>query len=480
MVTRLRKQIPQDVEDELLEKENVVAVGRGRKRIDGKLTDEEVIVTFVEKKVDEDELDEEDVVPDSLDIDDESVQTDVQEAPGGFFAQQQQPTQVPVSTSAEASVSPRVQRRGGALTQRPQQVTGPFGETRKDRWRPQISAGVSIGHPDITAGTLGSPPLRTEDDDVVFLTNAHVAAPAGKAKAGDPILQPGKYDGGENPQDKIGELLEWSELSEDDVNTSDSALVQITGNVENDILGVSDLRGWKRSSYEVQHYKSGRTTGTTSADLIARDVTAKVNYGGSFSKPLRFSGLEAFEAFSAGGDSGSLIGVEDEDGFHGTSLLFAGSSQQTLGIPIDAVQAVHGKLEPLKQGTSGGEPGEGGPTQAEIPGINPEGPPELEGREEMASVGAEPETQAAAQKSYTGLTGTLSGNQTLYRWHGAWHPGYTVHFSARPTTSGRAVRSDVHYVYKSSNGYLYYLLRLENVTNASTGYEVRVSYEYSQ
>lgn len=49
---------------------------------------------------------------------------------------------------------------------------------------------------------------------------------------------------------------------------------------------------------------------------------------------------------SAGGDSGSLIGIQRADGFHATDLLFGGSDRVTLGIPMTVVQDLHGPLTP--------------------------------------------------------------------------------------------------------------------------------------
>lgn len=484
MIQELGKTIPEDVRDDLLDRENVVGVGRGRKRVDGRLTDREVVVTFVRKKVPEDQLDEAALVPETLEVEDQDVETDVQES-GEFYAQALEQMPAPMGQTGE-------QQAGE------QQVESWHGEDRKDKWRPKVPAGVSGGHPEITAGTIGSPPLFTQGDQKAFLTNAHVAAPAGKADVGDAFLQPGKYDGGVDPQDKIGELLEWGELSEEEVNTTDSALVTIDdGIVENDILGVGDLRGWTQASYDNHHVKSGRTTATTSSRLVAQDVTALVNYGSPFTQPLRFEGLDAFEAFSLGGDSGSLIGVQRQNGFHGTDLLFAGSTLQTLAVPINAVQEEHGQLRPMgKRRRRRGQQVPQAPSQTQpgapqgesgVPLQNQQGsplqlqPPQAGGTQQpmQAAAPEAAETQAEAQATYTALTGYLNGNQTVYRWHGGWHPGYSVHYAVRPTTNSRAVSGSVYYTWRDANGQLWYLLQIQNRSSSSTYYDVRATYEYA-
>ena len=61
------------------------------------------------------------------------------------------------------------------------------------RFRP-APGGVSIGHRDITAGTLGC--LVRKGGVTYILSNNHVLANSNAASPGDPILQPGPYDGG--------------------------------------------------------------------------------------------------------------------------------------------------------------------------------------------------------------------------------------------------------------------------------------------
>ena len=71
--------------------------------------------------------------------------------------------------------------------------TGPIrtlqGHTGRIRPAP---GGVSIGHRDITAGTLGC--LVAKNGQTFILSNNHVLANSNEADPGDPILQPGPYD----------------------------------------------------------------------------------------------------------------------------------------------------------------------------------------------------------------------------------------------------------------------------------------------
>jgi len=131
---------------ELLKKKNVVAVARGFREVGGKLTKEIVIVCSVEKKEPLSALAAKDLIPANI----EDEKTDV-------------------------FVSGRIY----AL------------KARTDRWRP-APGGVSIGHQQVSAGTLGC--LVKRDGQVYILSNNHVLADSNNASIGSNILQPGNSD----------------------------------------------------------------------------------------------------------------------------------------------------------------------------------------------------------------------------------------------------------------------------------------------
>src|SRR6266852_2258641 len=80
------------------------------------------------------------------------------------------------------------------------------------RKRPLL-IGLSIGHFRITAGTLGAFVRLRKGGEVRILSNNHVLADEDRAKPGDAILQPGAYDGGRNPRDRVGTLDVFVRLS---------------------------------------------------------------------------------------------------------------------------------------------------------------------------------------------------------------------------------------------------------------------------
>lgn len=79
-------------------------------------------------------------------------------------------------------------------------------DSPRDRFRPEIPSGVSIGHYKITAGTLGTIVTDKNTGEKLILSNNHVLANSNDALVGDAILQPGPADGGQNPADMVARL----------------------------------------------------------------------------------------------------------------------------------------------------------------------------------------------------------------------------------------------------------------------------------
>jgi hypothetical protein len=362
--------VPEEVREDIEKRPNVVGTATGKRREDGQATDEDAVLVLVTEKLPEDALSRQDLVPETVTIDSKEYRTDVVEV-GHLNAQQAGQESGEIGgeerqSAEEARRGGEEARRGGEEAQRSggQRVVGrtrereerlreastPVAEhvpelrNRKRRLRP-APAGVSVGHEEITAGTLGSPPLETVDGTVVFLTNAHVAAPIDEASTGDSIVQPGPTDGGTGA-DTIGRLVEWTAIEREGANRSDSALVEIDDeSVAADVLALGDFAGWAEPEVGVEYVKSGRTTGVTSGELLARN--ARVRVGGYYpDEATVFEGIDVFGPMSAGGDSGSLIGHQRTDGFYATDLLFGGSDRVTLGIPMTVVQEFHGSLSP--------------------------------------------------------------------------------------------------------------------------------------
>ena len=202
-------------------------------------------------------------------------------------------------------------------------------QKRSDKWRP-APAGVSIGHPTITAGTLGLPVKK--NGETFILSNNHVLAAMDsiqntRASYGDSIYQPGAYDGG-TEADKIGYLDAWVKWDEQGPNYVDCALAKPVAGLLNEVLGLGALT--QAPAPPVQPIegmfvqKSGRTTGVTSGTLLDTNITVTIN---SWIGELLFKDQLLSNLHIEGGDSGSF--VFDAQG-NPVGLAFAGSDTYSI------------------------------------------------------------------------------------------------------------------------------------------------------
>ena len=224
-------------------------------------------------------------------------------------------------------------------------VTGRF-YARQDpkAWQERpVPIGVSTGHPDITAGTIGA--RVTDGTDVYALSNNHVYANSNNASIGDSALQPGTYDGGTDPEDSIGTLYDFEPIKFDGSDNTMDAAIALCSTSSLGYATLSDGYGVPGSTVvsayvgqTVQKY--GRTTALTYGEVSDINVTVSVCYRrnpvGICTKSATFVNQIAITdgSFSAGGDSGSLI-VDDIN--NPVALLFAGSDTHTIASPIGPI-----------------------------------------------------------------------------------------------------------------------------------------------
>ena len=199
------------------------------------------------------------------------------------------------------------------------------------RVRP-LRPGLSVGHPDVTAGTLGGFVRRTGTDGLLVLSNNHVLAAGNAATEGDPVLQPGVADGGA-AADRVGALTAFVRLGAGQGNLVDAAAAALDAGVQADPTGYPGgaLGGSVAAATDLDPdelvEKVGRTTGHTRGRITAVEVDGVgVRYDDgvrTFDDQVEIEGLTG--AFSAGGDSGSIIWRSSDRAPLG--LLFAGSSE---------------------------------------------------------------------------------------------------------------------------------------------------------
>jgi len=240
-------------------------------------------------------------------------------------------------------------------------ITDLCGEARvRDQLRNLVNSlrpapgGISVGHRLITAGTLGclvrgrSAPRINR---LMILSNNHVLANTNGGPLGESILQPGPYDGGRNPADKVAVLERFVPINfaAGSANIVDCATAWAwPERVRRELMYISGgiIRYFRVGATPVAAAlgmpvgKSGRTTQLTSGRITAVGVTINVNYGGG--RVARFTNQIAVRSpsgnFSAGGDSGSLIWTWDARRAP-VALLFAGGGGTTFANPIAGVLA---------------------------------------------------------------------------------------------------------------------------------------------
>ena len=151
---------------------------------------------------------------------------------------------------------------------------------QRKRTRP-LKIGVSVGHFEITAGTLGCfvRGLDPKDDRaVMILSNNHVLANENRAKLGDPVLQPGCVDGGEDPADKVATLSRFVRLKKTGANLVDAAVAALDAGIEFNAKTLASLGGSLAGvglpflDEGMPVGKIGRTTGTTRGKVTAFEL----------------------------------------------------------------------------------------------------------------------------------------------------------------------------------------------------------------
>lgn len=207
------------------------------------------------------------------------------------------------------------------------------------RGRP-VPCGVSVGHRDVTAGTLGCLVELADSPGRYILSNNHVLADSNAAAIGDPILEPGPADGGD-PDDPIATLHAMVPLRFDAGNAVDAAVARLLD--PDDVLPeIAEIGPPTTETAEPVLYRSvrkhGRTTGHTVGVVLDIAADIQVRFG---TRTVRFEDqfavVGAGTTFSDGGDSGSL--VVDAVSRAPVGLLFAGGGDTTFCNPIDAVLA---------------------------------------------------------------------------------------------------------------------------------------------
>jgi hypothetical protein len=248
------------------------------------------------------------------------------------------PTARRVVRSVAAQVGPAVdvRRTGRVRAQARRAQPGPrplvatalaLGETGRTR---PLRPGVSISHVLVGAGTLGA--FVRVDGAVDVLSNYHVLVGSPSSRLGDPTLQPGRGDGGQEPEDRVAALAGFHPLLPGGRGVVDAAVARLDPGVEVDPrFPVGPVTATVAAAGPWRVAKVGRTTGLTCGRITAVELDdVVVGYGDelgelTFDDQVEVEGLGG-SSFSRGGDSGALVYRTDGEGEPAAvGLLFAGS-----------------------------------------------------------------------------------------------------------------------------------------------------------
>jgi hypothetical protein len=286
--------------EKLLDLPNVVGVGIGPKMRAGTRSGETAVVVLVNKKMSEIQLQAENVVPAHL----EGVATDIIEV-------------------GEIRLLDRT-----ALC------------------RP-AHPGASMGHYKVSAGTFGAVVYDRKTNTPLILSNNHILANItngrdGRSEIGDPIYQPGSYDGGTS-KNVIGNLHKFIPIkyetkgtggSKAAANLVDAAVAQPVSSeaISSEIIDIGNVTGVAKPEMNMKVKKSGRTSGVTSGRVRVMHTTLKVDMDDN--RYAVFEDQIVTDMVSKPGDSGSLVVNEYNEA---VGLLFAGSDRSAIFSPIQNV-----------------------------------------------------------------------------------------------------------------------------------------------
>lgn len=306
--------------DSLIEnaRNNVHAVGIGKKIIGGIVTPIPAICIYVIKKIHPSLLPKDSIFPPSIG----DIPTDVIQAQPAFLITE------PICTS-----------------------------DRRLRQRP-IGGGISIGSGIILLGTLGYFCKSTKPGDdpskKYILSNNHVLADIDRVKLGYEIYQPGP-DGGFSIDNIVARFQRSVKLKQGDqhVNNVDAAIAEILtempivesickiGKVEGTIQAEIDMSVCKHGAW------SGYSKGLVTHQLIDTIITIKYEEPNphvaiKFINQIRIEGTNNYPRFALSGDSGSLV-VNTETN-QAVGLLFAAPTDGSYAY-ANHIETVESELE---------------------------------------------------------------------------------------------------------------------------------------
>lgn len=343
----------------------VTFIGTGKKTVGGVQTDEDAVIVGVVTKVSEQDMDRAFIIPKEIGGFRSKVRTDVVET--GVITLKSFPDAASPESPKSASrmpADPHGMTRSGSGTHDRCSAAGAspceafMGSCNRTVEHNPAPGGISIGHHDITAGTLGM--MVKKGGIRHILSNNHVLANCNQGDIGDAIYQPGPYDGGTDLHMRAV-LSEFVVINESGPSVSQcpvasfvcrllnltakllrrsTFLVPVKADSGDNLVDCALARPVEDGTFSdcvaevgmpgliivepvvgMAVKKSGRTTGLTKGKITAVNVTAQVVMGDWVAV---FADQVAMTHMVDGGDSGSIL-FEDTPDNNVVGLCFAGS-----------------------------------------------------------------------------------------------------------------------------------------------------------
>lgn len=203
---------------------------------------------------------------------------------------------------------------------------------------PRILPGISIGHVRATAGTFGAVVRANDTGRECILSASHVLYPDAQCAPGDPIVQPGPFDGGSIPNGVVASLMRA------DFQT-DTAIAELQGNrpFDHALYGTGvRLQGSRFPAIGNRLRKSGRTTEVTEAWVDGIGAYNGLAYCMRLVPPRGQAG----QAICEGGDSGAVW--YDPDTNQGVGVHLIGDIANSRYHSAAIASSLHKALEFLR------------------------------------------------------------------------------------------------------------------------------------
>lgn len=190
----------------------------------------------------------------------------------------------------------------------------------------------------------------------LLLEQSGIAWSGNNLRAGDPIIQPGKSDGGSLSQDVLATVSRWGTIKDDPLAAAENipaviAQIQRLPDVSAQIGDRGFLKGVRQAEVDTAVFGSGRTSGEVQGTIRQVDATIELMWPAAqvadLSRsgdetglvPILFAGLIRTTPMMQAGDGGMLLLDGDN---YALGIGFAGNDAESYFLPMDKVMAALG------------------------------------------------------------------------------------------------------------------------------------------